>query len=1301
MSQSDFVSRGQALVAAGQYQEAVKVCRLGLLGRPTTVEGRVVLGQALLALKRFDEVLAEMRVALELDHTSVPAQVLRAEALLRKGDSAPAIEALHKALQAAPGDPRIMQLLGEAEHGPPRPSIAHPSVGFLGSGDTKNYPQHTSGTGDDGPGNYTQPTSLQAPGSARRSSQRAAIDGPTEMTPPPALLAIGDKSGTVELDPEEEGIELPRDPDFDDLAAPPPASGRAAPAGGSRGAVQPSRSATSGKKAALPEPKRGPAAAVAAAAARPAGKPKPPAATQQLDIDDDDLEEIEETPMPEPMRSSMRNPGPGTRVRNAVAMPSGVIGEFAPGSTAPPGAPTRPQAIPDAPAGILPPTPMPLPPAPRASLAAALPTVAAAQPPPPFVQQQAPYPPTPGSLAAQHPTLAISAPDGLSPAQQQTALAVDQLFASSGTDPNQNWGQPGVDPRSLAAAQEPTARPGELDPQILALMSGGQPNEIPPAAPLIAMDHVQLPAHAAMRTGVRRTRSKLRILLWLLVAVGVIGGGVFAGFKIRAIRLDKQIAAARNRATDLAKADTFNGWSAARDSLSGIAQASSTLANRAALARTRALIAFEFGDGIPEAKTAVEQFGGQGGIDTRIAAAYAALVAGDVKAAKAAGEAAVAGSNEDPAAEYVAAHIALLTGDTKVAVAAMKIASDKEPRPLHGVGLGLAHAAAYNWDDAIAAIDRVRSTSADHPGALIARGAILAASGRIFPGSALGNEVKTQLEQIIAESRVSQAQQPRGISPLQSAFAHLALARVELARGDIVAARRAVRGATDLNLDDQRFAEATIATLNALGELQLARTAGEIAIKQYPTSARAHIAYADVLLALGRANDAIDVLSQQADTMAMPDALAVRGNAYLANGDTASAAADFDAAIRKVPTHEPALVGRAWLELATGEVDAALQRMKARMSQKGSPLAVTAAYAAALRRSGDAADRDMAKELLEKVVAGPATPEAVRAQLELARVYRDAGDSIAARAAYEKAAKNGGIEARFEGALLAIEYSKPQQGREVLEALLKEAGERPSPQLVIETARARLLVGEHEAAGELLAIADKMSSVERFKLDRERARLALRKSDFAGAAIAIDRALETCGNDGETFLIAADVASVENKPEVVDKVKRLAAERLKDRPELHIVNGKLLAAAEKLDEAEAEYQQAAAKLEKASNRRRAQADFGLSVTAFNGKNRGLAEKRVDLVLEEDPTIVDAYILATALAKEKGDKKKAYGFAKKATQFNPDYAYAWLVVGQLAHELKDKRQLADAVGRLTQIAPQGDELKELRGLPALR
>src|SRR3954451_8351051 len=124
VSQSDFVTRGQTLVSAGQYQEAVKVCRLGLLGRPTTVEGRVVLGQALLALKRYDEVLAEMRVALELDHTSISAQVLKGEALLRKGDSHTAVELLARLKGLAPADPRIVQLLGEAERSVGRPIVA-------------------------------------------------------------------------------------------------------------------------------------------------------------------------------------------------------------------------------------------------------------------------------------------------------------------------------------------------------------------------------------------------------------------------------------------------------------------------------------------------------------------------------------------------------------------------------------------------------------------------------------------------------------------------------------------------------------------------------------------------------------------------------------------------------------------------------------------------------------------------------------------------------------------------------------------------------------------------------------------------------------------------------------------------------------------------------------------------------------------------------------------------------------------------------------------------------------------------
>ncbi|MCE9578517.1 MAG: tetratricopeptide repeat protein, partial [Deltaproteobacteria bacterium] len=203
MSPSDFVSRGQSLVAAGAYQEAVKVCRLGLLGRPGALDGRLVLGQALLALRRHDEVLAEMRVALELDPASASAHALRGEALLRKGDPYAAVEALERARSLAPGDPGIAALAKEgalaiASGGGGRGA----GYGDFGDSMTKHYPSH-QGDGKSGPsssGSFTRPANVVTRAIAAR-------------VPP------GDHSGTVELDPELEGVELEA---ADELAEPPP-----------------------------------------------------------------------------------------------------------------------------------------------------------------------------------------------------------------------------------------------------------------------------------------------------------------------------------------------------------------------------------------------------------------------------------------------------------------------------------------------------------------------------------------------------------------------------------------------------------------------------------------------------------------------------------------------------------------------------------------------------------------------------------------------------------------------------------------------------------------------------------------------------------------------------------------------------------------------------------------------------------------------------------------------------------------------------------------------------------------------
>ncbi|HTL33610.1 MAG TPA: tetratricopeptide repeat protein, partial [Kofleriaceae bacterium] len=1179
---------------------------------------------------------------------------------------------------------------------------------------TKHYPGHSSGRGEDegSTENFTKPTGISSPGGARRSSQRqAAVPDPFEVAPPkkpgkskpakrvstpsPHELDVGDKSGTVEVDPELEGVEVEGDLDFDQLAAPPKASAKPGPIGGSRGSVRSSARDGDGERGTI--------------AGKKSSKLTPP--TMALDLDEEDDVEYLETHAPEE-RPRDKRPSKVSMVRNAVAMPSGVIGEPPgpsladraksksvppPRSKGPSAGPPLAQTLAAMPGASLP----PLPPAPRSPLAAALPTMAAAQPPPPFVQSspfaaQGPSPFAP-SPAANMPTMAIPA-QPLSAAQQQTAAAVDNLFGNE--QPNSPvWARPTMavsvnapDPRSIAASQESTARPGELDPAILALMSGPGPASQPGVAPY---DPISLgtPPRGAMKTGMRR-RSRFAIFMWVVVGIAVIGGGVFAGFQIRAMRLKKQIAVARTHATDLAKADTFGGWTAARDSLSGIVQASATPDNRAALARARSMIAYVFGDGVPEAEKAQLDTAATGGTDALLAVALYSIVAGDVPSAKLNAATVASQKSSDPAVLYASGELAMFLGDPKAAVTSHKAAVDKDSRPLYGIALAKAQAAVSNWDEAIAAIDRVLAGNPEHPEAVIARGMILAASGRIAPGSPLGNEVRSQLERVLYEGKRPMAEQQHGVSPTELAMGFLSLARVDFARGDINAARRDLRAAADVNLDDQRFAEETVDTLIMFGDFSLARTQLDALLKQWPTSRRGRVALAQVLTAQGHAAEAVELLGKAPDALALPMGTVAHGYAQLAAGDAVNAAADFDAVLKKMPTYEPAVVGRAWIDLANGDVDAATKRTAERVSQRGASPALTTAYAAALRRSSDPAQRDRAREMLEKVVAGSPGPDTARAHLELARIYRDAGMFLEARASYTEAGKSGSVEARLEHALLLIDDREPQIGSNMIEALLKEAGQQPSGQLVIEGARIRQLMGDHAGAELLLTLADKMSSVERWKLNRERGRLSMRRSKFPEAAAQLGLALDGCGTDIETFLLASEVGLIESS--LAEKVKKLAAERLKGKPEAEVIKGKQLLSAGQDAEAEAVYKRAqeALRNEKASRRRQAQADFGLAVIAVNRGNPVEALNKLEVVIAEDPTLVDAYVFAASIGT---NKRKALERAQMAAEKNPDYPYAWQLAAELAAKVNDKKALKEAISRLKVLAPDGPEYQAVSKL----
>src|SRR5207248_4270035 len=133
----------------------------------------------------------------------------------------------------------------------------------------------------------------------------------------------------------------------------------------------------------------------------------------------------------------------------------------------------------------------------------------------------------------------------------------------------------------------------------------------------------------------------------------------------------------------------------------------------------------------------------------------------------------------------------------------LRAAVEHEPRPLYQIDLAHALATSYAWDEAIAIVDKLLASSADHPAAVIERGRLLADSGRITPTGSLGLEVHAQLVRIIAEGMRPPAEQQHGVSQGQVAYAQLALAHVDYARGEVNTAHDDISHAGEVGYDDQ------------------------------------------------------------------------------------------------------------------------------------------------------------------------------------------------------------------------------------------------------------------------------------------------------------------------------------------------------------------------------------------------------------------------------------------------------------------------------------------------------------------
>lgn len=1293
MSPSDFVQRGLLLLERGEYQEAVKTCRLGLLGRPGAVEGRVVLGRALLALGRYDEVLVEMQSALETLPSYALAHLLRGEALLGKGDLAGARASLRLAAVLAPDDPEIAGKVRGAGTATPRrslPELPGPSDGT----ETKHY-RRAAGSEpsvlEEDTSTDDSPTSIlygETRGTPEREvrDERPAPDDRDDYDEATSLLeqrsvTFGEEASTtihVADDLQQElhhrGLQQFTDDSETEMRAPLRASGT--PAYGEAQAGKPllpgpdesaeRRGPTEETLLTLPlSPQLNPVHSTANGRTSLVAKKK-----NTEPLSDDALVEVPAMHGGPVMHGGHAGRGPKPVVHAPGAGGGGfsAAGGGGGGGKPPPRVPNIPSQPPrrNPPGNSQPPPPRPPPQVARPSKPMSVPPPIPSAPPsqPPGNNWQVPV----AGAAAR--TVLAGPPVAAPPGSQPLPRPAPPPPSNPGPLGAQNAGAFQAYQTAIAAAPPgPPQAPPPVPPQALPArapappMSMSMSDSIPvAAAPVPAQAKNAKPR--ATKSKSKKGRSGLSTALWVLVGASVIGGGVFAGFQIRDLRLDRQIDAAEKRANESSASDTWQGWRTARDGLASIAAARRTAESRAVLARAQAILAYEMGDGAQLASATLRPLGADA--RTAPARAYMALIAGD--AAAAARETGMISDGNAANADYLRGRIALLSGDAKAAVAALEKSHRAEPRPFTAAALAEAYVAAERWDDAKAALDAALAKSADHPALVIAKAALTDRLGKHTPATSA--EDIARLERVAAEGQKAAAAQPRA-SRWQAAMALLTESSLQLRRGEREAALGSIARALDLGVDEQRLAEASVVSLLGADLPEVAIAGAKRGLAAWPQSMVLRTSLAQGAFAEGRMNDVIEALP---DALIGKDplALVVRARARLAAGDLESARRDLDSV---ASASSPELsVARSLLKLASGET---LPPAAAPTTRPD--LALVQATAARLR--GDAA---AAVAMLEPLVRGPLGAERYTIRLELARAYRDSAKYPNARAAYAELSALKNPTVRLEAAQLLLEDRDPKGAREHIEALLRDVGDKATGLTLVEAMRIRTLTG---AAGAAESLADRAfkAGAPPWMLHRETARIARRRDAFPAAVEALNKALDGSKGDVDTLLLACDL--VDGAPDAfVTKVTKAVDERLAGTPDQLVAQGKLAIARGDRDQAVELFSKATQKfMEKpASARRVAQASFGVGALAVVRGDWVQAKLKLEAALELDPSLVDAYLYHAEALASSGGLKQAISKLKVASEYNPESAIVWQQLERRAEEANDKKTASDAAKRAQEL-----------------
>ena len=546
----------------------------------------------------------------------------------------------------------------------------------------------------------------------------------------------------------------------------------------------------------------------------------------------------------------------------------------------------------------------------------------------------------------------------------------------------------------------------------------------------------------------------------LLVAalIAVIAVGVVAGLVVREWRMGSRVKRRYELARQKLASGNYPGFLSAELLYRQILTERDDPPARALRARTLAQMAFEFGDPVDAAARAVAGLGDVKSEDAEEARVYLAMAKGETDRALR-DSSSLMRKYADPPTTYLYGRAELLLDRPQAAVDALRRVTDLDPRDaIVQHALGVAEAALKHDDRALEAYRRALEANSNHLATIIDRALLQVRRGspqdRDVAKGALGGVVEKLAQDC---------------SPGQLARAHLGLGELELARGDLEAARRQLALAMEKRRDgDVTLDEDLARDFMRAFALDEAEREAKRAMAGSPRIGP-RLVLAEVALRRGRPQQAVDVIDVEGATR--PEGLVVRALAHLALGHKDAARIDAEAALRVQPDSTGAKVALARVELAEGHADRAQRELeRLERAEKSAEVGTALGLVYAAEKLPDRA----VVSLREAIARDPLSQEARITLASLLREsgrYDEAADELKQLLLYNPNYR----PARAESARLAQVRGDLAAARDHWDALVKED---PDSESLLGGARAHLSLGDPAGAEERVLKAQKLDGVD-------------------------------------------------------------------------------------------------------------------------------------------------------------------------------------------------------------------------------